>query len=112
MTTTESEQSLLKKSHTKSEDCDPTPTLDLLNALTAAQEIADDPSGRGVRKLAKQIIEDCHGTDLQLVRDCAEVIRETSSRDERGKAADRIIELIEEILSSRTAALSTQSDAA
>lgn len=75
--------------------------LDLLNALTAAQEIAADPSGRNVKKLAKQIIEDCHGTDLQLVRDYAEFIRENSSRDEREKAAERIVELIEEALSAQ-----------
>jgi hypothetical protein len=77
------------------------PTLDLLNALTAAQEIAADPSGRNVRKLAKQIIEDCSGTELEFVRSYAEEIRETSSRDEREVAALRIVGLIEEELANR-----------
>jgi hypothetical protein len=79
------------------------PTLDLLNALTAAQEIAADSSGRNVRKLAKQIIDDCPGTELKTVRCWAEEIRERWGADDRLRAALAIVELIEEELASRKA---------
>lgn len=75
----------------------PIPKLDLLNILTLAQDIADDPTGRESKKFAGQIIEECT-EEMGLIAQWAAGIRETNSGEERIEFASRIIERIEEML--------------
>jgi len=73
------------------------PTLDLLNILTLAEDILDDPIGKDAKKFARQIIDEC-SEDMALVAQWASAIRETDLSLEREDYARRIIEWIETLL--------------
>ena len=100
--TTESLESSPRKSETRSEELR-TPTLDLFNVLTLAEDIAAEPDGRSVKRFAGQIVEDCERDDMATVRELAQGIRETSDQDERARLALHIIETVTAILEERDA---------
>jgi len=100
--TTESLESSPRKSETRSEE-PRTPTLDLFNVLTLAEDIAAEPDGRSVKRFAGQIVEDCERDDMAPVRELAQEIRATSGQEERARLALRIIETVTAILEERDA---------
>ncbi len=100
--TTESPEYSPRKSETRNEE-PRTPTLDLVNVLTLAEDIAAEPDGRSVKRSAGQIVEDCERDDLASVRELAQAIRETSDPDKRARLADQIIETVSAILQERDA---------
>jgi hypothetical protein len=100
--TTESPEFSPRKSETKSEELR-TPTLDLFNVLTLAEDIAAEPYGRSVKRFAGLIVEDCEREDMAAVRELAQEIRETSDQDERERLASQIIEAVTAILEERDA---------
>ena len=77
--------------------------LDLFNMQTLAEEIAADPAGPQVRRLAKQIIENCEMQDVVGVRELAEQIRTSSAPDERCELAQSIIVNLGAMLKARDA---------
>jgi hypothetical protein len=91
-----------KRSETRSEE-PRTPTLDLVNVLTLAEDIAAEPDGRSVKRAAGQIVEDCERDDMAAVGEMAQAIRETSDVDERANLAGQIVETVTAILQERDA---------
>src|SRR5262245_31269914 len=100
MTTFELQESLPRKSEANSEDLR-TPTLDLFNVLTLAKDIAAEPDGRSAKRFAGQIIEDCELEDMGLIRELAQMIRETSVPAHRARHAEAIVAEVEATLTSR-----------
>jgi hypothetical protein len=100
--TTESPESSPRKSETRSEELR-TPTLDLFNVLTLAEDIAAEPAGRSVKRFAGQIVEDCERDDMEPVRELAQEIRATADQEGRARLALQIIETVTTILEERDA---------
>jgi hypothetical protein len=102
MMTTELPEFSPRKSETKNTERR-TPTLDLFNVLTLAEDIAAEPDGPQARRFAKQIVEHCELEDVDDVREMAEAIRQSSDASDRARLADQIIEKVGAILRERDA---------
>lgn len=100
MTTIESLEFSPRKSEPKSEDSR-TPTLDLFNVLTLAEDIAAEPDGPQAKRFAKQIIEHCELEDVTGLKALAEQIRAASLPDERADLANQIALEVGAILAER-----------
>src|SRR5262245_26976555 len=102
MMTTESLGFSPRESEPRSEDSR-TPTLELFNVLTLAEDIAAEPDGPQAERFAKQIVEHCELEDVANIRKMAEAIRQSSEVSDRAQLADQIIEAAEAILQDRDA---------
>lgn len=100
--TTELLESSPRKSAESNEDLR-TPTLDLLDILTLAEDVAAGPDGAEVRRFAKQIVGHCELEDVADIREMAEAIRLSSDASDRARLADQMIEAVSAILQERDA---------
>lgn len=79
-----------RKSETKNEDLR-TPTLDLFEVGTLAEEIVKAPDDPGVKAAVKRIIEHCEYPDMADIRALAEQIKAASDPGAREDYANQII---------------------
>src|SRR5688500_11406398 len=100
--TTESLESSPRKSETRSEE-PRTPTLDLFNVLTLAEDIAAEPAGRSVKRSAGQIVEHWGCAHMATVRRLAQEIHAPPDQEERSRGVLQIIETVTAILERREA---------
>lgn len=79
-------------------------TLDLLEALTDAEELAENPETRQASLLIKTIVATCHGTgDEELIRLADEL--STAPIEGRADAAQALYEALNRLADERAASL-------